>query len=110
MSYDFTSWKDTWYATASEEDRKLFRDWFTGVIRNERVNVCFIKADGTERWLHCSLHPDLIPADKLQKEEAAPRKRSEDALSVWDIDKQDWRSFRFDRVKQFSFNLGDLHV
>jgi hypothetical protein len=110
MSYDFSTWHDGWYATASEADRKLFREWLTNVIRTERVNINFVKADGTERWLHCSLHPDLIPADKLQKEEAAPRKRSEDALSVWDLEKQDWRSFRFDRVKQFSFNLGDLHV
>ena len=110
MSYDFTTWQDSWYATASEADRKLFRDWFTAVIRTERVNVCFNKADGTERWLHCSLHPDLIPADKLLTEDTNTRKRSEDALSVWDLEKQDWRSFRFDRVKQFSFNLGDLHV
>lgn len=110
MSYDFTTWTNSWYATASEADRQLFREWLTSVIRNERVNVCFTKADGTERWLHCSLHPELVPADKLQTESATPRKRSEEALSVWDLEKQDWRSFRFDSIKEFSFNLGELHV
>lgn len=110
MSYDYTAWDRGWYATASEDQRNQFKDWLRGVIRNERVNVCFTKADGTERWLHCSLHPDLIPADKLQKEEASPRKRSDEAMVVWDLDKQDWRSFRFDSIREFSFNLGDLHV
>jgi hypothetical protein len=110
MSYDFTTWQSSWYATASDADREVFKDWLRGVIRTERVNIRFTKADGTDRWLHCSLHPELIPADKLQKEETSTRKQSTEALAVWDLEKQDWRSFRFDSVKEFSFNLGDLHV
>jgi hypothetical protein len=104
------SWTPNWYARASEGDQAGFREWFRGVLRTERVNICFIKSDGTERWLHGSLHPDLIPEDKLQKEEASTRKRSEEAQIVWDIDKQDWRSFRWDSIKEFSFSLGELHV
>lgn len=103
-------WNAGWYATASEEQQAEFREWFRGVLRNERVNICFTKADGSERWLHGSLHEDLIPADKLVKSETSTRKKSEEAQVVWDIDKQDWRSFRWDSVKEFSFNLGDLHV
>jgi hypothetical protein len=110
MGYDYGSWRGTWYAQADEQERELFRTWMQDILKNERVNICFTKADGTERWLHCSLHPDLIPAEKLQKEEASTRKRSIEAQSVWDIDKNDWRSFRWDSVREFSFNLGDLHV
>ena len=109
MSFDESKWNRTWYSQASEDERKQFKDWIRAIIINERVNVCFTKADGSERWLHCSLHPELIPAEKLQKEEANPRKRSEEAMVVWDIDKQDWRSFRYDSIKEFSFNLGELH-
>lgn len=107
---DLKNWSKTWYSQANEEDRKLFREWLTGIIRSERVNVCFTKADGSERWLHCSLHPELLPAKEQQAVSESTRKRSEEALSVWDLDKQAWRSFRFDSVKEFSFNLGDLHV
>lgn len=110
MKFELQNWNGTWYGQADEAERAEFREWFHGVMRNERVNVCFVKADGTDRWMHCSLHPDLIPADKLQKEEANPRKRSEEAMVVWDLDKQDWRSFRYDRIREFSFNLGELHV
>ena len=102
------AWKPGWYASASADEQRSFREWFQGVLRNERVNVCFTKADGTERWLHCTLHPELIPV--VEKTDAPQRKVSESAQSVWDIDKQEWRSFRWDRVKEFSFNLGELHV
>ena len=101
-------WNPNWYAQASTEDQAGFREWLRGVLRTERVNVCFTKADGTERWLHCTLHPELIPI--VENKDAPQRKTSESAQSVWDIEAQAWRSFRWDRVKEFSFNLGELHV
>jgi hypothetical protein len=104
------AWNAGWYAQASDEDRAGFREWFRGVLRNERVNVCFTKADGTERWMHCTLHPDLIPASELRDDDGSTVRRSEQAQSVWDIEKQAWRSFRWDTIKEFSFNLGELHV
>jgi hypothetical protein len=110
VNFEFNNWSGNWYGQADAAERQAFREWFHGVVRSERVNVSFVKADGTLRHMHCSLHPELIPAEKLQKEEANPRKRSEEALVVWDLDKQDWRSFRFDSIREFSFNLGELHV
>lgn len=107
MSYDQSTWDKTWYSTANEKDRKLFKEWLHNVIRTEKVTLTFTKVDGTQRTMLCSLNPDLIPADKLQKEEVKPRKRSEEALVVWDIDKQDWRSFRYDSVREFGFTLGE---
>jgi hypothetical protein len=108
--FDFAQWKKDFYKTADDEQKQAFKDFLKSTLRNERMNICFTKADGTERWLHCSLHPELIPAEKLQKEEASTRKKSDEALAVWDIEKQDWRSFRYDSVKEFSYNLGDLHI
>jgi hypothetical protein len=100
-------WTPNWYSTASDEEQTNFREWFRGVLRSERVNVCFTKADGSERWLHCTLHPDLIPV--VESAETPQRKTSEAAQSVWDLDKRAWRSFRWDSIQQFSFSLGDLH-
>lgn len=108
MSFDVNQWNPGWYASASEEERAIFREWFIGVLRNERVNVCFTKVDGTERWLHCTLHPEHVPL--VESKDAPQRKLSGTSQSVWDIDAQGWRSFRWDSVKEFSFNLGDLHV
>lgn len=108
MSYDYGTWNGGWYATATEDQRAEFRDWMRAVLRNERVNIRFIKADGTERWLHCTLHPALMPM--AESTDPALRRPSETAQSVWDIDKQAWRSFRWDSIREFSFNLGDLYV
>lgn len=110
--YEFkmNGWSPNWYKSADEKEQTAFREWFRDVLRNERVTLTFVKADGTDRVMQCSLHPDLIPAEKLEKEKASPRKRSEAAQVVWDIEKQDWRSFRFDSVKEFTFTLGELHA
>ena len=104
------NWSKTWYSTASETDRAKFRAWMIDLLKNERVNICFTKADGTERWLHCTLHPELLPEAQISEDALTDRKRSTEAQSVWDIDKQAWRSFRWDSIKEFSFNLGELHV
>lgn len=109
MSHDIANWNKTWYSTASESDRKLFREWMIGLLKSERVNICFTKVDGTERWLHCTLHPELLPEAEVTEGKSV-RQTSTEAQSVWDIDKQAWRSFRWDSIQQFSFNLGDLHV
>jgi len=108
--YEFkmNNWSPNWYKSADEKEQAEFREWFRGVLINERVTLTFVKADGTDRVMQCSLHPDLIPDEVLQYE-ASKRKRSEEAQSVWDIEKQAWRSFRFDSVKEFSFTLGALH-
>ena len=99
-------WTNTWYNTASESDRKLFRQWMTGLLKNERVNICFTKADGTERWIHATLKPELLP-ELTEADEVKPaRKVNAEVKSVWDIEKQAWRSFRWDSIQQFSFNLG----
>ena len=108
MSFEYENWNKGWYSTASEADQQLMREWCRGILHSQRMNVSFMKADGTERHMHCTLHESLIPQEHKEKEAASPRKRSEEAQIVWDIDKQDWRSFRWDRVTAFSFNLGDL--
>jgi hypothetical protein len=74
---------------------------------NKGVLVEFTKADGTERKMLCTLAENLIPAITPVKEK--PEIISEGATDViptackvWDIEKQAWRSFRWDSVKTFS--------
>jgi hypothetical protein len=74
---------------------------------NQGVLVEFTKADGTERKMLCTLAENLIPAITPVKEK--PETISEGATNVaptackvWDLEKQAWRSFRWDSVKTFS--------
>jgi hypothetical protein len=45
-----------------------------------------------------------IPNDKKPKSDGT-RKVSPDTLAVYDLDKADWRSFRYDTIKEFDFDL-----
>jgi len=53
------------------------------------VTVTFTKMNGEERVMNCTLYEmfeDIVSTNR-------------EKISVWDLDKEDWRSFRVDRVK-----------
>jgi len=75
------------------------------VIEDLKKGVCkiqFIKANGDLRWMHCTLSEDLLPPQKDIEEVIQKKKPSTTSLAVWDVEKDAWRSFRWDSVKTFS--------
>lgn len=64
------------------------------------ADIVFIKADGTNREMTCTLIESYLPAKKPLDENARhiPRKENDDTLAVWDLDIEDWRSFRLDSI------------
>lgn len=89
-----------------------FKQWLKGVLHDDVTkNLCvvFTKKDGTERELFCTLSESKIPADKQPKPQEANstvgRSVSDEAQRVFDIEKQEWRSFRWDSVKEVRFDL-----
>ena len=89
-----------------------FKTWLKEILHDEHVkNLCvvFTKKDGSERELFCTLSESKIPADKQPKTQEATsttgRSFSDEAQRVFDTDKQEWRSFRWDSVKQVRFEL-----
>lgn len=60
------------------------------------VNIKFTKTDGSERDMKCTLMDAFIkPHEKKTDRE---KKLNENIISVWDVDKEGWRSFRFDSI------------
>jgi len=80
------------------------REWLRGLLRDEEVTVVFTKKDGTERKMVCTLAESKIPSEKSPKNTG--KAQSDESIAVFDIEKQDWRSFRFDSVKNIEFTLG----
>jgi hypothetical protein len=74
------------------------RQTLTELIRSGIVEVKFTKVDGSERVLKCTLQPQYLP-ESVEKE--GIKVKNEEVQSVWDIDSNGWRSFRFDSVKEF---------
>ena len=83
-----------------------FRTWVKGLLHDANVkNLCitFTKADGTDRELRCTLVESSIPTDKVPK--GTGREASDAVQRVFDVDKQEWRSFKWDSVKSVTFDL-----
>ena len=79
------------------------REWLLGLLRDSEVTVKFTKKDGSERKMLCTLAENKIPSEKLPKNSG--KTKSDEALAVFDLEKQSWRSFRFDSVKEINFNM-----
>ena len=81
------------------------REWLRGLLQNEEVTITFTKKDGTEREMLCTLKPDFIPSEKAPKNSG--KAQSDESIAVFDLDKEEWRSFRWDSVRKIEFSLGE---
>ena len=90
----------------SYKDYKKSRKWLIGLLESEIVEIEFTKKDGTDRVMKCTLQEDYLPeVDGVIVFEKDRWKK--DALAVFDIENDGWRSFRWDSVKQISFSIGE---
>lgn len=72
----------------------------TEMLQKGVVTVEFTKVNGEYRKMEATLKADMMPQVVREIEEkAVPRKKNEDALSVWDINAEGWRSFRWDKLQ-----------
>lgn len=62
------------------------------------VQVTFVKADGSQRVMHATLQPSLLPVSTTITESAPPKEKDANLFNVWDMEAQAWRSFRMERV------------
>ena len=62
------------------------------------VTVSFIKSNGENRLMKCTLRPDMIPVVK----NTGAASVNEVVTIVYDLEKQAWRSFRNDSVTGFN--------
>lgn len=78
------------------------------VIQNNVVTVTFEKVDGTERTMKCTLIPEYLPNNVDSNKQLLTenvRKENPGNLSVWDVENNSWRSFRYDSVKAVKLDL-----
>lgn len=74
------------------------RSWLIDLLHNGVLVITFTKTDGTERSMQCSLRDDLIK--NYERKTDRQRMTSQAVLPVFDIEKQEWRSFRWDSIKR----------
>ena len=94
-------------ATKVDPTDPEFQTWLKGVLHDDGIKdlcVTFTKKDGTERNMHCTLAESVIPTDKYPKDGTGSATVGS-ALRVFDTDIQEWRSFRWDSIKNVTFTV-----
>ena len=79
---------------------KKGRKWLAGILEQSVVEITFTKKDGTERVMNCTLLEDYLPETT-----GAGRSAGSDALAVFDVDADGWRSFRWDSIKTVKLSV-----
>jgi len=108
----------TQYQEADDLVKEQIRIWVKQLLTNSEVTVTFTKADGTDRDMLCTLDHSRIPVsiakpvsttapvDGIVRESRKPRKEPDPhSIRVFDLEKQEWRSFRFERRKKVTATL-----
>jgi hypothetical protein len=108
----------TQYQEADDQVKQQIREWVRGLLQNSEVTVTFTKADGTDRDMLCTLDGSRIPVspvkpisttapvDGIVRESKKPKKEPDPhSIRVFDLEKQEWRSFRFERLKKVTATL-----
>jgi hypothetical protein len=79
-----------------EQSENTSKENINRLLKDAVIAVKFKKTDGTERLMRCTLLADRIVAH--EKKTDREKKINEDVVSVWDVEKEGWRSFRYDSV------------
>jgi len=92
----------------TDSEWNKFTNWLTGMLKiNESVTVTFTKVDGTVRVMNCTLKPELLPVVEVKplQEGKQPRKESTTSIRVYDLEKNEWRSFTTKNVTKVEFTI-----
>ncbi|HHB0793421.1 TPA: SH3 beta-barrel fold-containing protein [Vibrio cholerae] len=79
------------------------RELIRATLKSDTCKVVFIKADGTERIIRCTLDFDIIPEEHHPQTNQEQIIESNDklkrtAIRVFDVDSLGWRSFKPETV------------
>lgn len=91
----------------TENDWDSFAIWLKGMLVVSEGIVTFTKSDGTERVMKCTLKPEQLPKVEISEgaENKKPRKESTTSMRVFDLEKNEWRSFTIKKVTKVSFTI-----
>ena len=85
-------------STQQQDEASWRNEYLKKSLLENVVNVLFVKKDGTERTLICTLKADLLPPQTDLEEAVQKKTPNPDVLAVWDLENKGWRSFRYDSI------------
>lgn len=86
-----------------QKDKDSLRKWLGEALAGGPLTITFEKKDGTLREMKCTLKD--VPQYERKTESETPRKKSDTSMSVFDIEKNEWRSFRIDSIREIRLDI-----
>lgn len=77
------------------------RDEMLDRLRKGPCIVNFTKTDGTNREMRCTLDMKFVPEDLQPKTDGNLKESTSTAIRTFDLDKNEWRSFKPENVVSF---------
>lgn len=74
------------------------KEFIQSLLRTGPCHVKFFKADGSIRDMKATLDPSLLPTVEESTKEKRTKTPNPNSVSVWDLDKQSWRSFKIESL------------
>ena len=103
-------WGSDAFTEAKERNRMILtRNELIEALKAHKCIVKFTKVNGEVREMPCTLREDIVPKRPIIPEARQSEriiKENEKTLSVWCLDKNEWRSFRIDNVLELRLDLG----
>ena len=98
-------WGTDAFTIARERNRMILtRNELIEALQAHKCVVKFTKVNGEVREMPCTLREDIIP--KVEPKTERSKQPNDKVLSVWCLDKNEWRSFRVDSVLELRLELG----
>jgi hypothetical protein len=77
----------------------MTRDDVLSLLREGSTAIEFLKVDGSMRTMQATLKESMIAYTKPIEGSSTPRKVPEHTCSVWDIQDNAWKSFRWENLR-----------
>jgi hypothetical protein len=82
------------------EINEAFKETLLKKLKSEKVTITFIKINNETRNMTCTLMENSLPS--VSKDDLTSQKKirqaSPEILAVWDLNKNAWRSMRWDKI------------
>jgi len=70
------------------------------LLEQHDCEVTFVKVNGELRTMPCTLRTEAMPARVVTEEYQTTRLYKPETLSVWCLDKSEWRAFKVANVRE----------
>lgn len=97
LSTEIAQFNSNWYIGATSDEQQQFRTWLINLLETTpAVKITFVKSDGTIRDMQCTT---------MNTPSTLTKRVSDTICTVWDIELKEWRSFKFENIKNIDFKL-----